>query len=1053
MIATVMMLAAIHTGVGLRSESPGEFFYCPGNIDVSNVGVIPGDDNFYADVMAEIGQTWSVTTNGLWTPLTREIIGPVFDQTEPLYRLSFAIDGVLEKLAIDDITFPTNTIDWRPNVFDFSFHANESNVVRLTSNGDGERVQMGRLSGPYNQCYQPRAFRIDDATYATVLATYDAYFERLYYASEGDDTDDWDDSWGYASPSSLFMFNVNTPGYFADCYFDFDSATNGLREVENTRRLVERKRLKLLRDNLRDELFMAEVVIGGHVKPVSPDFIYRPGWLLDPERNPDKVNPSRVWWSSTAPPPAYDFGAAIQIPSTKGFSFFPLFDWTDMPISIIDPASGERVPRTDWADYCVTFNMARTIQPTHPLAELFRHLGYDGPDLDEYVRPYEFAVGNGIYAWMTNTYPACVMQFIDKRAAMRDYADSCWGASGDPVPARLRPNDYTGVNQLLAAMDRTIHIPSMKVFSSNELVTVRRSAEYESGDLAARITFDPDSFSLTVTVEDERLSLWQHGSGDDEKRTEAVREEIDGLRIEAEKPSFQLDADSPTVIIQSKAYIDEGFLASNGSEGLNSLFIDQVVPARGDPFDVFQVAFRRDEMGETEYDYILGLPPRVERESSFMMKAVLKRSYSYELPTCSGVRLGVTQPGSYNPPMNQPSCLCGILSRIDYYTTGDYGHIETGELYRASGELGYSSRSDIESLVDDNTGTMQDKIFEIIDKSNGEKGLDPRVEDMWAPMPTPLEATFSCTSGTVNQVDIGVTFDELYTKTFTNGCYYYWTELSTNVVEEQWETITITDHVTNFLQKIETTRYYGSGREDSVITLTTNVVVENIRNSTNLLDRTEDRSYYHYRSGPYAEPQTKLTVPFEVVVTNKSIEIYSNTSFFLITYADYVTICEYSGTGPDDPGEKINEWSDSGGLISEEYDFESVSTTTNCPGTPVEHWHETDYILDETQPGVETAYPEFTRIDFTLDDGEVGGIKVVRRYWNPFTMEYVFDEQGAFPIEIGNVSISCGLDTSVSTPEDPGGASRGLKSTANMKVITQTDWKWKFLKRTDKHND
>ena len=1068
-------LFAEHPSLTSDGDHIGDSFGFPSDMYDVSPAVIPGDRDFYQvlDVEAQL-MTWNVYTNGLFATRASEydieVLGSDVSPGWPLhstvdcelefrkYHVYLAMRYIMGKLGVD--YFPPvhgEAYPWHPNIFDFRFDAEDA-AVRFTSAGGGTSRPIGQVTG-LGDLYHPRSFRIDNHTYVAILSSYAAYFERLYYASLAQ-TNRWDvedaDKWGmyprYDAPAYM-RFNITNDEYSAGCYFDFEFGEYGTREVPPVRKLVERRRLRDLRKKLRDDMLAEEVVVRPDAKPVSPDFLYRPGWILDGAMSVDSNHASRVWWSSTAEPPKIEIDD-VQNPFRGGFGFFHPFDWTPFPV--YEVVGSTRVPRTHWADYCVTLNMARqgTHPPTHPLAELFRHVGYDDEEaLRTFVRPYDFT-GLGLYGWLTNTYPRCVRQYYDQGAAYHDYTHGCWGDSdSDETLRRLLPNDYTGINQLLGLMDRTIHVPSMRVVSKNVETTVIRHAAYESDTpIRVEFSFDPATETVEVVAGREVVRMSRTRVDADERTARVLHDEIEGLYVSADAPSFIFGGDRELQMhTTDEAFIDEEFLREYGIDGSNSFWIVDVgLTGSRPPFPPFWVDFIPNWTNVAVRGYTTGLVPGHTWDDEILPGSEAWRHYSYQQPTSIVCRVGPTQPGGIHDTWvaRESESRYGLLVRNEdslatVYATG------TNHLYKAYEVETYTTHDVLVDKVAGNFDTVSQDMYHLIPELQGDEfGPLPDNIAAYAPFPGAVDATVGYGGVYDAHADYGLSFDPRVWRTFTNDVYRYWFDAYTNHVVRSFDVAVLqTDGYDDYFWL--TLTYYPA----SSLVVTNDIRHTGSEPRASETATTNETSYIEYADaytielGPFDRPQETCTVPF-VEETNDAYFVRGDRHLIVRdVYNGTMTIM--SGTGPDDPGEeyattplaedavtRYENWSP----IPEEIETTTASTSSSSD-IPA------SWAIRHTG-GETTNVTGRLYVDFTKDGDSVSGIRAFAKWINPYTGEEVVEER-SFPIHIGNVDVWFYFGYSADTDDSPGGPAIGVTEHADGKIITQTDWLWNTIRRID----
>lgn len=1029
-ISAIVLLAAMtHPHLTVDTSRLGDFFRYPDELFFDPPATPPGDADFYAPLTIETGGTWNVYTNGLWA-LTNETVRMInapaasmaaTDNFE-LYHVAIEAWEAFAKLRFLKFPPETDTYAWRPNLFDFGWRSNFGTLVRFVYNGGGTERPIGDVTG-LGELYHPRSFRLDNRTYTSLLASYAAYFERLYYASEGQESE-WSGSWGDPDSTETVPFNVTNEGYSADCYFDWGIGTNGCREIEFTRRLTERPRLKRLREIMRGDMFSADVAISPGEKPENHDFIYRPGWVLDGDANPDSNHVSRLWWSSQADPP-----------STNGIKnlFFPSFEWSDDPI---------RIDGIDWDKRCITLNMGRQALPLHPAAVLFRNLGLDDPQLDSYVTPYAFCghPTHGLYMWLTNAYPLCVRQYYDAAAAWSGYLDSCWGfpRMTDP-PYRLVPNDYTGVNQLLGLMDRTIHIPSMLVVSTNEEYCVFREAEYEGSPVTFYAHIDEDGY---ITVDQSTLStICDRTLTESDVITNVATRFVVGIEASATAPSFVFSAGQPVVGSEThRAVITSNVLFDYGEDGHNTMWIIDALAIDRWPREL--IAFNYSLDGIHVHTGEVGVPDGGwHGRYEVLPREMVGREYSYEEPVWARCRLGVTQPGR---------SIGGSVDAESVFVMLERSDIRNGSRYRAVGPAAYYDHDNLQSAADPLCMELADEVYNTIPSAQGDP-FGPMPWDIYsyAPMPElPFPCEVKATGASISRRVVDATFTPSIPRDYTNNVYCYWFEAYSNLVFRSYDVV---EAVTNRFDKhyvVDTTTYpeggwvvtndlYYSG--DSYYELGSGA-------STNTCGETSEFIAYDYMAGPFPAPQETCQVPYYEGTT----DVYRVESPTIECIFDMYHIHDTGRSGnPGDPGEVLWERDYAEEFLVHEDVFNHPSTNVVGAGASEVYYSVPTSQAVRITGGEVVTVPGFLYIEFDKDwdTFTVSNIRVYRKWTNPFTGE-VETEDEPFPVVLGTVTVYVSFGYSAEYRGGPvGGPTTDAYVSGDAKIITQTDWKFNTMKR------
>lgn len=1094
-------------GPNFRGEYPGmSFFRVPDIIYPETAPeVIPGSrDGFYAEVKVGIPEGWNVYTNGILalTNIPSSINSPAFpgvtydsvykytdgypwdipSSDYGKYHLDVVVNEVLYYLGLYD-PYDPERLPWRPALYDFGILL-ASDYVRFIASGSVDFADIDDITH-LGKLYQPASARIDLETYAAMLNSYEAYFERLYAASMGqkvdwDDDSIWPDHFRFKVPDGPDLFD-----------FDDNLFTNGVRWIDSTRKLVEINRLKKLRAVLRDEMFNEDTIVGpphsGSSPPSTFDFVYRPDFITDPDAGVDDLHSSFVWWSSSTPPPVVT--NETQRPDIYGFGFVPetsnLTDWNENPLSATS---------VSWPCLSVTLNMGRSDSgASHPINMLFRNVGYgthpgesiEGglpPNLNDVIHQYQFfGAAGGIYGWMTNEYPRCVSQYYDSGLAFTDYLKSCWGLSSKYGPSddsglrRLAPNDYVGINQLLGLMDRTIHIPSFRVVSTNYEAAVYRSTSYEA-DEETVIGFhvDQDTMGVTFTRGDgERTRFLDSCDYDESVISDIV--EVNGAHARSGVPSFGLRGGLIRAGGDSDAFIDEDFFKNIGLDVTNRIefahFVGagEILPSQlPRAFTVGYLWIYPESIppGRVYDAYISGVVTTNMFDGSFTPHAGGSRTYTCSWPLRhwpdegslagyhAGSLLGPIQPGDWAGSIVK-SNVCARLFCRDWFTwTGDDYEVPIYSMTNVAYRFGerddrfvYLHPSELIPELNAEAVDMALDCRNIVLEKNGY--YNPGDPGSYAPFPSIVEATLNIPTGQVASIIASANDIPEEEMTFTNNIYRYWFYAGTNYAEVAREDVTEEYGIVSDFYELTVTNYLGSGLE----TVTTNghsVIpwrdrTEYVTSTNSVESHTE---YFEYMAGPYNGPRETCPVPTygETNVTTVSFVRYNNHW----RQEGPLTRFVFDGNGPDDPGDFLDKFDEI--WTGDEWDDiwvdpSSISTNETHESGVTYTEISTNEAFRVTGGEVETVLSSM-RADWNMDAGGPKDISIYLCWTDPFTGEEVRHDL-PFPYKIGRLHLDVDAGMTFSDIDDGGnyGCTDGCSVSSDFKIMTLTDWDWTFLNK------
>lgn len=245
---------------------------------------------------------------------------------------------------------------------------------------------------------------------AAVYNTFGGYYERMYYASQGQSN-----VWNTAH------FGPTNRQDFQSMLWDYQPTNRNVR----TRRLFEADNVLALREQIGR-------MIPRFCSDDGASFVYRPGWIADPSGSSAHL----AWWSS------------------RQISCLPCvgaFDWRE---NIFDSIS--RFPK-EWSKsaICLGHLKARPEDPRPPMVwkTVLEDMLFDGDPLRDRLDEIEYPKTVSFEGLVSNIFPHASGKFRPESTR------------------RLFPEDLALVNQTLSLMDITYHIPEVGDYT-NGLVHV-----------------------------------------------------------------------------------------------------------------------------------------------------------------------------------------------------------------------------------------------------------------------------------------------------------------------------------------------------------------------------------------------------------------------------------------------------------------------------------------------------------------------------------------------------------------------------------------------------
>lgn len=684
--------------------------------------------------------------------------------------------------------------------------------------------------------FMPRAPRLSQTSRDSLVSTFDAYFERLYYASQGN-KNDWDeDDWGTTSAGPDFEFSptnvyiATTPRF--DIRYPGSETNEHRRRIDPSTRLLDAPNIRRLVANMKG-LFPSFLKI----EPVSTQatippqdimdarpFMFRPHWLTDPRDYPrGDLYGSSLWWGSSAPWPAAD-----QTVSTNDLDvIFPAFDWTEFEL----PGEFNAI---DWSSHSIALDMAIPDTGTFitmgeqtpiPCAELFRAL----ESMDDSKSSIEallneintYDSGCTVLGLLTNAFPRAAKTLPSVEKAFEAYRDGVVDES-----LRLTTTEIAIANQLFAIMDRTVHIPSMCIVTTNDHHIVRREGTYKGYG---------DSVKVKYGIVDGRLVIEEIPGGisfrlelDNESEINSVYEVVrHAVHAETTTPTFSIpsslnlgDSSSGGDIIVEDYY--EFMPGTNVVSSIVPLDQDGVglrlIDSNGNT-----IVLARAMEGFLE-DLIVSPPKEVNSH----------RVYEYEDPmdVTGSVMFGPTQPGVES--LTAENEYANLYRLYESFMEPDFGDIASNTVYRwrSDGGESYYGREDIcsagESAIsqcrDELASAMCERLFE-----------NPLMPDTYAPFPSTIKINGSLELEQINPRSVPDEYPFEETEYRESWDLYFDIPSDIYVFASLWYTQRAWRFATNIFDVVES--YYVKTNGEVVTELAT----------TNMWGREEGEAFYDPR--------------------------------------------------------------------------------------------------------------------------------------------------------------------------------------------------------------
>lgn len=436
-----------------------------------------------------------------------------------------------------------------PEMFNLTWHTyvGSTNYRYSATACQKDNYEVSNLY-PGRELFKPKSSRFDSIARSALLASYEAYYERLYYASQGQ-RNEWDpDDWGETSDPQKFDFNpvndliVTTPRFHPSYPTNAFEMVNEevLRPVPASHRLLDADNITNIIYSVR-KLFPALVQADGlddetdgpfpRIMDARP-FVFRPHWLTDQRDYPrNDYFGARLWWASTIPPPVskqpiWREGSKVSYIESTTIDLFPeIGNW-----QTVDELYTAGVP---FACYATTLDMLSggdNFSPSGyyydgPCFNLFQSVqsdclsAYDGRLLDINIFDVH---GLTVSGFLTNCYPRAAASVPNRQDAYDRYVDV---GTDKHISRRMVPGRLDLVNQLLSVMDRTIMIPSMHITSTNETHAWRHWCDYQGDRLTVKVRWNGSSWDILSGIEDQ-----YELSGTPELADDKGEEVVDGIR-------------------------------------------------------------------------------------------------------------------------------------------------------------------------------------------------------------------------------------------------------------------------------------------------------------------------------------------------------------------------------------------------------------------------------------------------------------------------------------------------------------------------------------------
>lgn len=685
--------------------------------------------------------------------------------------------------------------------------------------------------------FMPRAPLLSQTSRDSLVSTFDAYFERLYYASQGN-KNDWDeDDWGTTSAGPDFEFSPTNVYIATTPRFDISypgSETNAhRRQIDQSIRLLDAPNIRRLVSNMKD-LFPACIKVEPVPMPASipprdvmdaRPFVFRPHWLTDPRDYPggDSYG-SSLWWGSSAPYPVVTQIVYRASGSTNVVAIapdpdeldviFPTFDWTEL-------AQKDEFEAIDWCLHSIVLDMAipdtmtfitRGQQTPIPCAELFRALDGGAPiyHLLNEIKPYN--TGCTVLGLLTNAFPRAAKTLPNEEKAFASYRDGILDEAG---ALRLTTTEIAIANQLFAVMDRTVHIPSMDIVTTNIRRRVEREGTYEGQGDPVKAEFELVDGELVLVGHPDGISfdIDLKGEQDNESTNRIVRHSI---HAEATTPDFSI---IPVIDLGQYGFGGVIQFEGEGEFAPGTNVVEGIVPDPADGLrlnlvDYYGVTIgvanaKKGELLDAEI-----APPEYVRA---------KRTYFYEDPreADGSVQFGPTQPGvdSTSHGGTVESEYVNLDRAFEVWSEPDWGDGPSNTLYRWRSEGGksYDDRDDLCSSA--GSGALSQRKDDLYDLMLNRISFDPDDPSSYAPFPDSTTITGDVTCGPLNATSIADDYPFVEKRQVEFWTLYFDIPATIDIQAAFWYTQPATRDATNVYDVVE--NYYSKTNGEVITELAT----------------------------------------------------------------------------------------------------------------------------------------------------------------------------------------------------------------------------------------
>ena len=897
---------------------------------------------------------------------------------------------------------------------------------------------------PGRELFKPKSSRFDSVARSALLASYEAYYERLYYASQGQ-RNDWESAeWGETGDPQRFDFNptnslVATKPRFRPTYQtnDFERANDGaLRPVPASRRLTDADNIASLIHHVRD-LFpcvvYARALNDDETEPLDDvldarPFVFRPHWLTDQRDYPrgDRFG-ARIWWASTIPPPAspqlvWRIGPSDYIESTT-LGLFPEFD--EVTVGKLYSAG---VP---FSCYAMTLDMLMRgdgFRPARyyegPCFNLFNAVFTDCPQASDgrFTSIYNFDPhGLTMPGFLTNCYPRAVASVPNVGDAYARYVDV---GTDTTVIRRMVPGRLDLVNELLSVMDRTIMIPSMHITSTNKTRAWRNHCHYQGDESTFEAKWNGNSWEISGFNEQYELR------GSPTLTSDVGEEVVDGIRASVSATHSTTNHGRRSFSDAGEISVDESWLRAHLHRPSTN-FVDFV----GDNMGIYVL-----NINSGVYDFV-GIGDVREQHQSltfpFRPSVGLTRTYSTSHPASAGnigIALGPHQPG-FEAGELANACTSAVLSvkvtdslGFDPRWRSEVRDYEPGGLADVLASFGEDRRAEV----------LRD-----LEATCGKAALDDAAG--YIPLPSSARLVFGENQPKAEgglSVASRPAFSE---KAITNTIYHF------TIPAPPGETVNETKRWTTETNLLHSSHVYEVRIDrvfDSNMVETTTVV-------TNFLGSEQIPLYPSFDS-PVSTTIDSIVGPdpsqIELVYTNDypaTVELTgtttTNTTWInsIVAY-DYIQaeyhIIESVTYESDHTRDDVRDWWE----VDEHYYPVYLPPATNHTTTTVE--------LTVTNSLPEDALDHYVdvRVDqayvYTVFIVDADGEPSVWHYWvNPLTEEENWARQ-SLPYIIGYYNYTLDLTMTGEVRADVGPEHAPFDESVFYRVMTQVDWLWNYMR-------